>query len=147
VAVIGDGDARTDGRRAHRHHATAVEGQHARFAVARDDEPLVLRFIADGDQRFATRQPLAVPIAYAVCNPVLANGALPQREREQLAARFDREAVAGRRQLEAGEILRRGDELCRAFGRRRPGIEEFGASVRPGWGGRGLGFSLPPHAS
>ena len=113
VAVIGDRHPRAARCGAHRDDAADVPWQRARLAIANTSTRSSPRLIADGDDRRAVGEPLPVPVAPAVGDAVLAHRAFPQREREQLAARFDGEAVAGRMHLEAAEVLGRSDELAR----------------------------------
>ena len=54
-----------------------------------------------------------MPVAAAVAIAMLADRAFPQRKRERLAAHVDREAVPGRVDIDAAEVIRRRHEFPR----------------------------------
>ncbi len=76
----------------------------AYLAVGVQLDPLLAAGVADADQRLAVGQPLAVAIAHAVGQSVLAHGTFPQRHRERLAAHVEQGAVAGRVQLRRAHV-------------------------------------------
>ena len=77
------------------------------------DHPLLARGVAHRDQGAAVAEPLAVAHAAGLGAGVAARRALPERHAEQLAARHQRQRVAGRMEAERLQVLAGGDEPAR----------------------------------
>ena len=107
VAMIGDRDAIRFRRGAHLQHAADIplHGSIASRVGTEHLHTLIASRVADHNSGRAIVQPLTVPVADTIGRAMLMHGAFPQREAEELAARFDREAVSVGMNVEAGEMI------------------------------------------
>ncbi len=113
VAMVGERDLRADRRGDEGADVAGVPRQRARIAAGEDDQPLLARGVARGDHRRAVGEPLAAAQSRGRRFVAARRGigrragrgvdaarrcAFPERHREQLAARDDRERVPRRMQ-------------------------------------------------
>ena len=113
VAMVGDRDPLSLRCGAQREHAPDVPRERARLAGLEHLDALLAGGVTHADQRRAVGEPLAMPVTHAIGGAMLAHRAFPQREREELAARVDGQAVSGRMHVESGEMRGRRNEAAR----------------------------------
>jgi hypothetical protein len=66
--------------------------------------PVLTSLIAHHDERGTVTDPTGQPVTHPIGLTVLADGLLPQRHREQLSARFQRDGVPGRVDGVSGQV-------------------------------------------
>ena len=113
VAMIGERDAPSLRRSAQRDDVADVPRQRARRFALEQLDALLAAAIADRHQRLPVVEPLSHAQPAGVVVAVLAHRAFPQREREQLAARVERDAVPGGMDVERTQMIARRHELAR----------------------------------
>ena len=120
--MVGDREKLAAGRSFHRHHAPDIGVDGALGAFGEDVQPLFTRGVAEGDEA-AVGEPAAMAKAHAVRRAVLAHGAFPEREGEELAAHTRDQAVAFGVKRIVTEKLSRWHESARRLRAVRPDFD------------------------
>ncbi len=133
VAVVGDGHPAALRRSAQRGDVAQVPGQLAHGVGTVNLDAFFAAGVAGRHQGL----PIGQPLAQAAARPRHAmplHGAFPQRHREDLAARFERQAVAVGMELHALQVIGRRDEAARRLRAcaRHLDVEPFAALTAPG---------------
>ena len=134
VAVVGEGHARARRRCAQRGDATQRlrgPGQRTRACAGDQLDLLFARCVAGADEAGAVGQPLAQAAARRRV-AMLARRTFPQRHREELATRFERQAVTLGMQRNALQVVGHGHKAPGGLGARAGHLDGDALRLRTG---------------